>query len=115
MNNIENELCHFCNADLNGIRKQNRRLPVMIDGELVVIQNDGQAEDLKKYSENLKQKQAENVEEKKRQEEELISISDNQKVNIIKDNLFTNKRKIKEKTASNPLWGTKYSYDGFNQ
>jgi superfamily II DNA or RNA helicase len=93
MNAFENTHCHFCGSDLSIKKERQTKLPTMIDGELVLIESENQIEELKQSNENLKLKQQEKIEAQIKKESELITINNYQKVNIIKDNLFKNKRK----------------------
>ncbi len=95
MNNLENIVCYFCGSDLtsSAIGKV-RRFPSIVDGKLVVVTNDGQVDEIQSYTDNLKKQQEVKIEEKKKKDEELLVLSDNSKMNIIKDNLFNNKRKM---------------------
>jgi len=103
INALELTICHFCGTDLtdsNISKKRERKIPVMIDGELVVLQ-DGESQKLKDRVEKIKAEQNIKIEEKKKREEELICISDNQKKSYIKDNLFKNRRKLFTDTLDN--------------
>jgi superfamily II DNA or RNA helicase len=91
-NNPENTHCHFCGTDMS--KKMERgRLPVVVDGELVILDNEITAEKIKAYAADLQAKQQEKIEAHAQKESELITLNNYQKVNIIKDNLFKNKRK----------------------
>jgi superfamily II DNA or RNA helicase len=94
-NAADNRVCHFCGRDLDSDeakQARKRKLPAMVDGELVAVESDGKAEEIRRRSERIKAEQ-EKEEEKKNEEEkrrmqEAMEITPEEKVEILKRDLF---------------------------
>ena len=76
----------------------------MVDGEMIVLNNDGsEGENINSRIDKIQAQQNQEIEEKKSAAENLEIITDNKKVNIIKDNLFKNRRKLFVESVRNYL------------
>lgn len=104
-NPIELEVCFFCGESFDTEREsKGRKLPAMVDGEMIVLNNDGsEGENINSRIDKIQAQQNQEIEEKKSAAENLEIITDNKKVNIIKDNLFKNRRKLFVESVRNYL------------
>lgn len=102
-NAADNSVCHFCGKELDSEEARQaraRKLPAMIDGELVAVESDGQAEEIRQRAERIKTEQAkeaakrEAAEEKRRQE--AIEMKPENKAMILKRGLMGERAKFKE-------------------
>lgn len=100
-NAVELTHCWFCGCDLSIKRKT--KIPQMVDGELVIIEDEGTAQKLRDRVEHLKAEQQQHVDEEKRKEENLEELTSSGKASVIKDNLFGGKRKLFNDTIKNFL------------
>lgn len=93
-NSKELSHCWFCGSDLSVKKKM--KIPQMVDGELVIIEDDGEAQNLRDRVDHLKNEQTAQVEQEKRDAEELEDAPGNGagRVSVIKDGLFRGKRKL---------------------
>ncbi len=71
-NAADNRVCHFCGRDLDSEEARQaraRKLPAMVDGELIAVESDGQREEIRERAERIKAEQAEadRAREKKRE------------------------------------------------
>ena len=64
----------------------------MVDGELVVVQSDGQAEALHQRSESVRTA----IQEEKKKEAHVVPVElrKNEKASILREGLFTNRRPL---------------------
>jgi predicted nucleic acid-binding Zn ribbon protein len=61
-NAADNRVCHFCGRDLDSEEARQaraRKLPAMVDGELIAVESDGQREEIRERAERIKAEQAE--------------------------------------------------------
>lgn len=89
MNAKVNQFCHICGFDfINDIieSQKKRRLPVMIDGKLIVLDGEGLAARKEEIRENLKE-QRKQKEEVRQEETKPKIISRQEKVQLLKDGL----------------------------
>lgn len=87
MNAYDNLKCHICGADLlNDENKKERKLPVMVDGKLVVL--DGDSAGAEWLQNRIQQKKIENEIELEREKKvELVEVSKQDKMKILSKNL----------------------------
>ena len=87
MNSSENITCHICGYDFtsNDIPTKKRRLPVMVDGELVLLDE----HELTERQEEIKIKLSENKRHTKREEKktEMKRLSQEEKLQVLKNGL----------------------------
>jgi superfamily II DNA or RNA helicase len=94
-NAITNTVCHFCGLSFDSATMREarmRHLPAMVDGELVVVQSDGQAEALHERSESVRA--AIQAETKKEAHIVPIELTKNERAGILREGLFTNRRPL---------------------
>jgi superfamily II DNA or RNA helicase len=87
MNAYENTKCHICGSDLlSDENKKERKLPVMVDGKLVVLSEDDQ--DVEWLKNRIQEKKIENIELLKEEKKvELQEVSKSDKMKILSKNL----------------------------
>ena len=105
-NAADNSQCHFCGRELDSEEAKQaraRKLPAMVDGELVAVESDGQAEEIRTRAERIKEEQQTAEEQRKRQQEEAIEITPEEKAAVLRNGLFDEKRKIFREAVRNYL------------
>lgn len=108
MNAAVNTTCHFCGAELDSPEAKAaraRHLPAMVDGELVAVESDGQAQTIRERAESIRREQAETraAEAAKKREAEEAELSPSGKAGILREGLFTNRRKMFTEAVRNYL------------
>lgn len=93
-NAINNAMCHFCNADLiidgEMVKASSRNFPAMVDGELIAVQSNGQAESLKERSEKVRAESAARMEAESIEKETVpIALTKDARIGILKEGLFS--------------------------
>ena len=87
MNSSENIICHICGYDFTSdeIPTKKRRLPVMVDGELVLLDE----HELTERQEEIKIKLSENKRHTKQEEKktEMRKLSQEEKLQVLKNGL----------------------------
>jgi len=105
-NAIENRFCHFCHGDMDSREAKElraRKLPAMIDGELVAVEDDEQAEKIRNKAERIKQEQRIAEEKEEERKKEAVEISREEKAGIIREGLFVERRKMFKEAVKNFL------------
>lgn len=89
----DNLECHWCGADLSdearSANKKPRQLPAMIDGRMVAITTDGEIQEIKQRSDEIKEKQKELFEREEKQKNECKEIGEMEKRKVLKEGLFS--------------------------
>lgn len=107
-----NTSCHFCGADLDSEEAKaarKRKLPAMVDGELVAVESDGQAEAIRARSEKIRAEQdahhkAEEASRAAGISPEEASVSSTDRLRALRRGLFgSGRRKLFEEAVKNYL------------
>lgn len=109
-----NAVCHFCGAELDSEeakRARRRKLPAIVDGELVAVESDGQAEEIRQRAERIKEERARQEEERNRKKQEAIETDDGtgaglskaERAAILRAGLLDEKRKLFREAVKNYL------------
>tara|TARA_Y100000310_G_scaffold78277_2_gene74901 strand:- start:483 stop:1922 length:1440 start_codon:yes stop_codon:yes gene_type:complete len=94
MNSTLNHFCHFCGSPLSGddmLKVSTQFLPAMVDGKLVVVKSDAQAQEIETRIHSIQQKQAED----RKKDTSAREISEPERTAYMHRNLFKgSKRKL---------------------
>ncbi len=94
-----NTTCHFCGRNLDDEAARSaraRHLPAMVDGELVAVESDGQAEAIRERAGKIREEQADLREQEAAaaMQAEEAEMSPGGKAHFLREGLLTNRRKI---------------------
>ena len=100
-NASDNIICHFCGEDMttDEARKlKMRKLPTIVDGELVIVKSDGQIEEIKRRIVTAKEAVQEYIEEQKEKQikQEAIIVTMDDKKKVLRDGMFLGRKMFKE-------------------
>lgn len=107
-----NTRCHFCGKELDSEEARQARartLPAMVDGELVAVESDGQAEAIRERAERIRAEQAarfeteRQAEERRRTEAQEITVDTAEQVRTLREGLFTTRRRMFAEAVKNYL------------
>lgn len=107
-----NTSCHFCGADLDSEEAKaarKRKLPAMVDGELVAVESDGQAEAIRARAEKIRAEQdahqkAEDASRAAGISPEEAPVSSTDRLRALRRGLFgSGRRKLFEEAVKNYL------------
>lgn len=99
-NATSNLVCHFCNQPLVGeeadeAREQNsRHLPAMVDGELIAVTSDGQAQEIGKRSDEIKEESKESSKPR-----DIPVLTKKDRAGILRGELFARNRPLFEEAV----------------
>jgi len=108
----QNTTCHFCGEDLDSAEAKEarkRKLPAMVDGELVSVESDGQAETIRARADRIREEQEEHqrAEEARREagtSPEMAPGTEGEKLVTLRKGLFaTGRRRLFDEAVKNYL------------
>lgn len=89
-NSAKNDYCHMCGCDFSVPtegRSYSRMIPTMVDGPMVVVNEDGSTARIQEVVQ-AKQEGQKMEDKRKEKEKETAKVSESDKVSLVRDNLF---------------------------